>query len=567
MAFSFRDYPPQDTEVEDIPSPSVAQALFHKNQNFEISGGTFNFTVQRKEPEFENFRRIRLGDIVLQKDIGSPGRRGYNGNVVRRVYAARIVGMESPMTVAIYEGPEKDISEKWDKYMSQQTRLRHPNTLQLFGITSSQGLYAAILHDEYISYDQMANVYSTTLTHRIYLWHFSDTEFKAHGPYIAFMINSPKGLKSLSHTRWFHPSGKLCIELHPSRGIIDLYIRFTDPTATIRPTKCLIPPGEVSQIIDSMDLESYYFQLDVKPYLCQTRRISLDRNSTVRPYSVVKHVAGSLQEIAYLPQVTSGEPRWEHNYSSSVVHIMPNGWTRVFHGGNEIPGAKLFFNSEVWVGKQRRPWYAQSNYIFGCMCRPQCFSCSYIECTRAECKPISSIPPSLKKPFLYLPPARAFFTPDLTRICYPDLTARPYWCFDPSGKDHLSSQEALDLGLPPIQLKILVDHIFMEDSEEIIKDIHRFHTRKGFNPKSQDVAKHLGLQLYCFGEEEDPAPSPLYGPNSPGDFFDVDYPVFGWEWTDDEEDHESDDEQILYPRIAPNSQGRGFEGGGEGGGR
>ncbi|KAK7063360.1 hypothetical protein R3P38DRAFT_2818279 [Favolaschia claudopus] len=565
MTSSFRDYA-QDPELEEISSPSVVQALFHQNQNFEISGGTFNLTVQRKAPEFENFRRIRLGDIVLGKDIGGV-QRVYGRNVVRRVYRAKIYGWESPMTVTTYEGQEKDVNEVWDEYISLHMRLRHPNVLQLFGIMSAQGLYAAIYHDEYISWEQMKQMYSRTPTQQVYFEHFHGNEFKAHGPYIAFMKNL-QYLGMRQCTYWFDRSGKMCIEDTPTLNA-QFQTHSVEANMTIHSPKYILPPMEASGMIDSLDLKSYYRELIGLGLWWQVRTLPLARHSTIRPHGVVKDVAGDLQEVAYLQLNHTPAKKWSFQGGNVVypgyfgTHMLLNGWTRCSEKFAEHSQLRDFsFKLQLCCGSPEAPQelfspFAQANYITSHL-GTECSSYSFIGTVYASYSFTSwQLPESLGEIFLFLPPSRGFFTPNLTRCCF--TTEEHYWSFDPSGNDRLSPNEALNLGLPQASLEILVSQIYVD--ETLFKDLHTFHTMKGFNPDSQEIAKHLGLPLFYFGDEGDPPPSPLFDVSS-----DSIAPLH--EGSDNEkdnepsdgdrgprgpfmeEDPESDDEQILYPRMA-----------------
>ncbi|KAK7001948.1 hypothetical protein R3P38DRAFT_3367905 [Favolaschia claudopus] len=578
-----------DSEVEEISRPSVVQALFHRNRHFRISGGTFNLTVQRKEKEFENFRRIRLGDIVLGKDIGGGVRRVDGRNVVRHVYTAKIVEMELPMTVAIYEGQEKDLKEKWDEYIPLHVGLRHPNVFPLFGITLSQGLCAAIYHDEYVSYEQMRQVYSVSPTHRIYFFKFFKEEFEAHGSYIALTTDSPV-LTSAMCTSWFHPSGKMCIEVDFDCHEVGQFWESPPlPCAyrvqIIHPSKYLLPPVEPSRLIDSMDLEYYYFHL-FRYQLCRIRTIPLARHSTVRPHSLVKHAAGNLQEIAFQAQVYSDLPKWSVFVDDAFygnTSIRPNGWTRVLLVGNDILDAsfRLPFKTIKARGDQTSPsyplfrqlfaWFAQANYIFGRL-DLNCSSCSYIDSICVDCTLTSYIQPrSPEKIFLFLPPYNTFLSADLTRYGFPREGS--YWSFDPCGNDRLSANEALNLGLPQARIDISVTHYFVDDA--FLKDVHAFHARKGFDPDRQEIAEHLGLALYCFADSEDPSPLPISWPElvdrnpaliaecpesefssnvfstlTPEERATTSDRLDDFDGHSDDTENLSDDEQILYPHLA-----------------
>ncbi|KAK7001917.1 hypothetical protein R3P38DRAFT_3283747 [Favolaschia claudopus] len=464
------------------------------------------------------------------------------------------------MTVAIYEGSEKELKDEWDEYIALQTRLRHPNVLQLFGVANSQGLYAAIFHDEHKSFEQMSDAYSVTPTQRIYFRKFWTTEFEAHGPYIAFMINAPSLTPRSRSTSWFHRSGKLCLEVHSSRhkklgaNIPPSVL----PNATIHSPKYLLPPAEVSRMIDFIDLELYHCRLSG---MFESRIISLARHSSIRPYSIVKHVAGNLQEMAFLPQIHYDTPIWEPDVNGILFDkFPPNGWSSFLLSGNEMRCSSFQLTLTTdWMRcpwrnfnrylefRERFAWSAQANYIFG---RPgmESSSCSYIDLILARYCLTSEIPPSLEI-VLFLPPPWSFFSTDLTRCCFPK--DEPYWSFDQSGKECLSSKEASDLGLPQIELEIDVFHHFV--NEALLKDIRTFHTRKGFNPGSQEVAKHLGVQLYCFGDEGDPVPSPVCRPDFEdwGAGEDQMSDIHSGNTTPISDYMESDDDQILYPRIAP----------------
>ncbi|KAK7063346.1 hypothetical protein R3P38DRAFT_3415111 [Favolaschia claudopus] len=508
----FSDYPAQDQDIGEISS----SALFHKNRNFEINGGTFNLSVQRTEPEFENFRRIRLGDIVAEKNLEGVRRIRKGRNVFRHVYTAKIHGSEPAMTVVMYEGSEKDSKEMWDKYISQHMKLRFLESPRRH-VPTQQSFTMA----EYESYKQMKDVYSVTPTHRVYFDRFVEGEM-IHGCYLAVMMDV-RELRSSMYTVWFHPAGKLCFEVHPAPagqrfGILDQFdegIPGTKPSAMnhfhnlktdIRSPGYLLPPVEVSKIIDSLDLEFYYSELiDLRLW---HRTIPLARNSNIRPHSVVKDVAGDLQEVAYLQVNPSPPQTWYIQRGNDIQvepHMMPNGWTRCSGTVEHKQLPDLNFELQLCCGS-------------------------------------SEVPEEQFSPF-----AHANYIASHLRLQCSSYSEEAYWSFDPSGDDCLSPNEALNLALPQASLEIFVSHAFVD--EALFKDLHTFHTMKGFNADSQEIAKHLGLPLLYFGDEGDPPPSPLFDISQPDDEgFDSDDLV---DMSPFLEDTESDDEQILYPRMTP----------------
>ncbi|KAF8193834.1 hypothetical protein K438DRAFT_1969136 [Mycena galopus ATCC 62051] len=128
-------------------------AFFPKARNFVLSGGTFtsitNNYVNAAIPT--DFRTIPLGDIDLQREIRVDYESGvldfntHTRRVVRRLYSAKVDRRKPDMTVALYQGD--DAEKDWRQDVSTYSRLRHPNFLQLYGITSASGIHAAIFHD------------------------------------------------------------------------------------------------------------------------------------------------------------------------------------------------------------------------------------------------------------------------------------------------------------------------------------------------------------------------------------------------------------------------------------
>ncbi|KAJ6464392.1 hypothetical protein C8R45DRAFT_1023895 [Mycena sanguinolenta] len=69
-----------------------------------------------------------------------------------------------------------------------------------------------------------------------------------------------------------------------------------------------------------------------------------------------------------------------------------------------------------------------------------------------------------------------------------------YWSFDPSGVYRLSPEAAKTLGFPEIRIRSRIDAKSWDSS--IYKGLQRFHQGKGFDPDSQDLARHLGYPLF-----------------------------------------------------------------------
>jgi hypothetical protein len=74
----------------------------------------------------------------------------------------------------------------------------------------------------------------------------------------------------------------------------------------------------------------------------------------------------------------------------------------------------------------------------------------------------------------------------------PDCTA--YWSLEPTGDERLSPEDAENLGFPSLEIKLGAWCHYWDDS--VYAGLSQFHQSKGFNPYSQDVARHLGYRLY-----------------------------------------------------------------------
>ncbi|KAJ7082483.1 hypothetical protein C8R44DRAFT_894779 [Mycena epipterygia] len=123
--------------------------FFSNAQQFVVAGGVFISNVTTIAPDVpSNFRTIPLGDVDLRHEIhvdevGMIHRR--QGRPTKRLYSARIDGRSSGMTAAIYQG--RNAREEWLKDVQRYSAIRHPNVLQLYAISASSGVYAAIFHD------------------------------------------------------------------------------------------------------------------------------------------------------------------------------------------------------------------------------------------------------------------------------------------------------------------------------------------------------------------------------------------------------------------------------------
>ncbi|KAJ6626688.1 hypothetical protein B0H10DRAFT_1759163, partial [Mycena sp. CBHHK59/15] len=94
--------------------------------------------------------------------------------------------------------------------------------------------------------------------------------------------------------------------------------------------------------------------------------------------------------------------------------------------------------------------------------------------------------------YLFLCPLKDLQAANGTQFRHPDLLT--YWSLDPLGIQKLSTEEAENLGFPPLELTMDICGISWPETS--YSALRQFHQAKGFNPESQDVARHLGYPLY-----------------------------------------------------------------------
>ncbi|KAJ7230764.1 hypothetical protein C8J57DRAFT_1016773, partial [Mycena rebaudengoi] len=68
------------------------------------------------------------------------------------------------------------------------------------------------------------------------------------------------------------------------------------------------------------------------------------------------------------------------------------------------------------------------------------------------------------------------------------------WSLDPSGKDYLSTEQATALGFPSIQFEVWVKGESWK--ADVYEEFHKLVIGKGFDPESQDAARHFDYPLF-----------------------------------------------------------------------
>ncbi|KAJ7227995.1 hypothetical protein B0H12DRAFT_235197 [Mycena haematopus] len=171
---------------------------------------------------------------------------------------------------------------------------------------------------------------------------------------------------------------------------------------------------------------------------------------------------------------------------------MEDGWTR-FQSSDVL-------NSSVTrsVFNDFRPhiWLSQANYIFRHRHILSNFE-DYVLLDGIHFQlSISGTTGDLPSSFIFLCPEEDFRT-GLSSFGWPSCPA--YWSLDPSGMNHLSPEDATELGFPSFKLTTAAGVCSWDAS--VYDGLRQFHQAKGFDPESQDIARHLNYPLYQLSSE------------------------------------------------------------------
>ncbi|KAJ7027345.1 hypothetical protein C8F04DRAFT_91934 [Mycena alexandri] len=189
---------------------------------------------------------------------------------------------------------------------------------------------------------------------------------------------------------------------------------------------------------------------------------------------------------------------------------IPSTWQMVPHGilttvRNQVDDSNIFRVNATDVsettfrlyfhdsrdGTTESSWLGQANHIFH---RLQVID-NYVDyvVVAGVAFEVKILPSgvTLPKGYLFLCPPSAFQAGS-SSLRWPDCPA--YWSLDPLGVERLTAKEATRLGFPSMRLATSV-YGYSSDAS-VYTGLRQFHAAKGFDPDSQDVARHLGYPLY-----------------------------------------------------------------------
>ncbi|KAF7291425.1 hypothetical protein MIND_01287200 [Mycena indigotica] len=524
--------PPQTT-TNLASSPQI----FANSHNFSVSGGTFraesyhlHFSApsvgEEDEDPTEDFRRIRWGDLDLrhlrlQTNHGPKDGKATATHVSRAsrsMYAARVYGSTSDMSVAIYEGDKAQ--QDWIRAITEHAHFRSPAILQLFGTASRKGIYAAVFHDDLVPPEQMFQEPSmlATMYYRQYLM----LEFLKVGKYVGQRMGI-SSVKSPMFTFWMRSSTR-CLALEIFQGDLTYFLpqQFecqtrvgANPEPQMNPVAKDIP--EMIKAFSIRDFLAACLPIRNRRQVIQSR-VELNvvsRQQTRMELQLPIHALLSPM-YAYEPVVRFSSAAnfqrgqmysWIGHSLSNDLRLMMRrgtGWSHVPYSRDSSAeerwqSFRISIDTDEWSARGYQDiettWLAQAAYVFKELgvsrTRPE-----YSLPSSASCEVrlrSAHVPPLDTKvdAYLALCPYWEFLDGPLgLRVKRPERVA--YWSLDPEASEPLVAAEALALGLPALEIQMHVyDHSWDDATYEAIVELC---IAKGMDPHSLDMVLHLGLR-------------------------------------------------------------------------
>ncbi|KAJ7223332.1 hypothetical protein GGX14DRAFT_657922 [Mycena pura] len=438
-------------------------AFFPRAHNFVVSGGRFKTITNihhaastvpsGTQLQWTDFRIVPRGDLDLLHEIQLDCESGvvYRRNerrTLRKVHSARIHGSKSPMTVAVYQGDNAE--EEWKCDISKHANLCHPNFVQIYGIASSTGIRATIIHGgmqaqlDLVYYKHVISKYRDTPAGIVYIYRFLANEYSCANEYFKAITGEYLVVCALS-SRPAAPMTTLWAATYVHRSSAPSWNHVNIRKSLIHcRSKTMKFINGLSPIIPGVK-DRHRSEFDsVKVELCELDGLEAIDSGKCVNLSGIKGVFAKF--------------RFDHYYALPMF------------------GA----------------WLCQANHIFGSLDITSDFENYFFVRSMEYRLLVSSARDTLPQGFLFLCPATDLQTGDGILFRHPGCPA--YWSLDPAGVQRLSPDAAKELGFPDIELDVTVIGCYWDTG--IYTDLRKFYRAKGFKPDSQDIARKLGHSLY-----------------------------------------------------------------------
>ncbi|KAJ6465526.1 hypothetical protein C8R47DRAFT_48470 [Mycena vitilis] len=171
---------------------------------------------------------------------------------------------------------------------------------------------------------------------------------------------------------------------------------------------------------------------------------------------------------------------------SGKYTLLANGWLRYNAHDTVDRHHWLTCSTEYYES-----WLTQANYIFDC-CQIGSGMEDYVSLQEVDFGlHVSAITVAVPAGFLFLCPPDDFRAGP-SSFCWPNCPA--YWSLDPMGIGRLSTEEAREYGFPELTFSTTIYGRYWDAS--VYAGLRKFYQAKGFDPYSQDLARHLGCPLF-----------------------------------------------------------------------
>ncbi|KAK7035624.1 hypothetical protein R3P38DRAFT_2697531, partial [Favolaschia claudopus] len=467
---------------------------------FNISGPVGRIVhVSDRDINTDGLHKISLCDIYLQREVYLDNPQlcfwqRCRRKTVRRYHTAEVKDRKQ-MTVIFYEG--KNAEEEFKKDVARSMKFRHPSFFQLYGTVHSENVHASIFYDVLIPWRDIERIYRPFPMVFCYIYTYV-VRCIAASQYFEYRFGST--LYSTDCTFFLRPStGRLCIDLEGFDYQFVYRYQVIKAAMNILPMS-LLSTIDTQIIIDALTIEQYH-------KICWLHLTCIDRHATYPqlPLTATVHLGGvyhtghhDLGNFVAAPSALDIDECLDRAWRISSCwvgpHIMENGW-------NGELGEKIDLYLWVRLWKSSDLWFSQANHVLnrlGVFSNADNYALLNEIWFKVELDPQPATPTDWHSldAFLFLCPPQSLRVGPASFKC-PECVG--YWSFDPSGEDRISSEQAAELGFPTISISI--DGAGKSWTDAFYAGLRQFHQGKGFDPDSQDLARHLGYPLYELSPE------------------------------------------------------------------
>ncbi|KAJ6450960.1 hypothetical protein C8R47DRAFT_1170708 [Mycena vitilis] len=384
--------------------------------------------------------------------------------------------------------------ENWRQDLKKHTSLRHPNILQIYGAASSGGVHATVFHGDLVLLKHCLALYKDFPCLTAYIYGSCAATW-----YLYSSSQSELLIVASECTLWLRRStGRLCVDLVEPDKIVFLPDFLAKQSISEVPGLLSLRSPQIMEaaVMDALNLEDYHQLCHGTFTQCHAHSISA--GIAVNLGVVYSEIPSDhYVEIASLPYDCCDYSNWELLRQPTASDAarerrVENGWRRFsIHDVVDRTLGLAWFADDAphWLDHTQH-WLSQADHIFN-RCQITSNFNKYVLTIYVSFKiDVSKVRTTIPTAFLFVCPPEAFRTGP-SSFCWPDCPA--YWSMNHSGVERLSTEEAIELGFPTLEFSTEVTGRYWDDS--VYAGLRKFHQAKGFDPYSQDVARHLGYPL------------------------------------------------------------------------